>query len=236
MKKSNGIIFAFILSLCAFLNASAQQANTFNENDLYALRRTAYGKLEGEIYRLTAVDVVYNNGNSAATRTEKTIREVVPPDRYHEITETTTAKGIERREQITVAKRTFLKRNNEEWKEIYSSGGSGYGSGNGSGGGGRIQIENKTERILKKGETVSSQTVDLYETVHIIRYRLRSDVFSVITKSSDWFDKNGLLVKSAYEYENTETKLISRSTKDYEYDPSIKIEAPIKDAPAAAKP
>ncbi len=54
-----------------------------------------------------------------------------------------------------------------------------------------------------------------------------SNIYSVITKASDWFDKNGLYVKNSDEFENTEMKLITRTTREYEYDPNIKIEAPI---------
>lgn len=237
MKKLNGTLLVLALTLGAFLGASAQQkpqANTFDENDLYALQGAADSKLKGKIYRLTAIDTDYDDGSATPTRTEKNIEESVPPDRFHSITEMTTAKGTQRLEMISVAGRTFFKHNDEEWKEPQS--GSGYGSGSGSGNSvsdERIQIEDTTERRLKKGETVNNQTVDLYETVHTVRYKYLSNVYSIISKTSYWFDKNGLLVKSAGEDENTETKRIYRSTKEYEYDPNIKIEAPIKDAPAA---
>lgn len=227
-KKVNGTTFTIVLILCLFLSASAQET-TFKEEDLQALTRAALSeKLKNKTYRLTTVSVLYNEGKTIPTKTIKTISEVVPPERRRYFSETETAEGVERSESIYIGKKMFFRKDNGEWKESNGYGiGIGEGNGIGSGDNPRIQIEQTVQRNLKRGETLGTQTVDFYETIHITRYKYLSNIYSIITRTSYWFDNNGLHVKSTDEYENTETKMISRSTNEYEYDQNIKIEAPI---------
>lgn len=222
--KSIMLVLVFIFS--AFLNVSAQE-NTFDEQQLQMLAKSARQKLEGKTYRSTVINVEYENGNSFPARSGKTIVEIIPPDRRHFLSETQTAEGVKRYEYIRVGDKEFAKNDNGEWKELGGYGtGIGTGGGSGFGYGSDVKIERTVERKLKKGETVNNQSADLYETVDTTKYIYPTATYANVSKESYWFDASGRFVKTANEDENGMAKTTSRTTTEYEYDANIKIEAP----------
>lgn len=224
IKKLNVVVFLAALIFCAYLNTSAQE-NTFKEEDLQARLKIALQKLEGKSYRMTTDYAFYKDDDSVPDFTEKIIDEFVPPEREHHLSETKTAKGIERYESIRIGAKQFVKYGSGEWKILD---GSGSGTGNGMGnGGGNARIEQTVERRLKKGETVNNQTVDLYETIVTIRRIYPTNTQTQISRNSYWLNVNNMLVKAEDEYQNGERGTRSLNTKEYKYDQNIKIEAPI---------
>lgn len=221
--KAAAFVFAFLLS--ASLNVAAQES-TFEDEDFYKVKGQASEMLDGKILRITTVEESFENGNKTPVKFEKYINEIIPPDRSHFVVEKKTAKGIERTEYIDIGKERFIKENGGEWKKFEPTG-SGVGSGSGSGSGVEPKIETSVKNILKKGETVNKQTVDLYQIVTNRKYIYPTKTYTDVQTESYWFDRSGRFVKTLEEYNDGETKTVSRKTETYEYDPNIKIEAPV---------
>lgn len=78
-----------------------------------------------------------------------------------------------------------------------------------------------------KGETVNNQTADLYQIVTNRKYIYPTKNYTDVQTESYWFDASGRFVKILEEYYDGDTKNVSRKTEEYEYDPNIKIEAPV---------
>jgi len=225
-RKSFKAVFSLAIILCAFLSISAQE-NTFKEEDLMALKTAAELKLKGKIYRHTTIETFYSNGNKTPDSTSKRIVEIIPPDRYRYMSITETPKGTERYEYIQVGERRFSREDNGEWKES-TAGGTGSGMGNGSGSGDALyKLETTIERKLKKGEIVNRQKVDLYETVTTFKYIYPTKTFTSVWKGTYLFDESGRFVKYEQEYNAGEENSIKKTVEEYEYNPKIKIEAPI---------
>lgn len=227
--------FIFVLMLGTFLNAAAQEL-TFEDNDLYALKDKARQMLEGKTLRITSTEEWFENGSKAPVRLEKSINEVIPPDRSHFVSERQTPQGFERTEYIDIGRQRYIKENKGEWKEFKGSGG-GIGSGEGNGSGEDVKIETTVARKLKKGEIVNRQKVDLYETVVTQKYIYPTRIYTTVRTEAFWFDNKGRYVKTLEEYREGDMKVFSRTTQEYEYDlKNIKIEAPIIKADSKQKP
>lgn len=222
------VIYLLIMVAAAVFEANAQKTpETFNQETLERLIKTASKKLENEKYRLTTGSQSFRSGNSVSNYTQKTVTEVIPPDRRHYYQETLTNGNTSSYETITVGENFFYRFNGGEWKTGGFGSGTGIGSGSGTGVEKRITIENRTDRNFIRNVTVNGQTADLFEIINTLKYTFRSNTYSVITKSTYWFDREGRFIKTVYDYENTELGIISNSTKDYEYDIDIKIEMPL---------
>jgi hypothetical protein len=231
VKKLNAAAIV-VLVLCAALNVAAQES-AFKDEDLKALIKNAAEKLDGKTYRLKTTSVNYRNGNSTPAFTEKTISEFIPPERERIITETQTPEGVKRYESIRIGEKRFIRYDNGEWQEM---GGTGMGSGNGSGGGTSAKVETTIERRFRKGEIINNQTADFYETVTTTKFIYPEKTYTTVWKTANWFDVNGLFVKSENEYQSDHyTKTIFRTTREYEYDANIKIEAPLIDSKQKVK-
>jgi hypothetical protein len=228
MKNKIIFLFAFILAAFALSISAQQKAETFSEENLRNTTKTAQQKLKGAVYREKTRSESYKNGDSAPSYVENTVTEIVPPDRRHYFEEKIYGEETKTFESITIGEDFYFRFNDGEWKTGGFGRGSGSGQGSGVGSGEkRITIENKTERIFTRNAALGGQTANLFETIKTHSYSYRSNIYSIITKSAYWFDSKGRFIKWSDEYENTELKIISRSIREYEYDPTIKIEAPI---------
>lgn len=221
------MILSLMFILCAFKAISAQK-NDFSDENLTVLKKNAWKTLEETPYRLTII-------TTASDAEYKTIREVIPPDREHYISESKTSKGIKLTETIRIGIRKFEREDNGEWKESALSGsgnGSGNGSGSGSGAYTKPKIEKKVERKLKKNTSVNKLKADLYEVITTTTFILQTGTFSNVSSESYWFDKDGRILKSEYLYKVGANKTSTRTNNDYDYNAVIKIEAPILDKAA----
>lgn len=231
MNRRN-LVKLILTAACAAifaLNVSAQEENDFKEEDLQTRLKMAQQKLETATHRATIDYAFYTNDKGVPDLAEKTVREVVPPQKSeHSATERKWADGsTTRSEYVRVGARQFARENGGEWNELKNADGYGYGIGSGTGSGNsQMKIERNVERSLKKGERVGDRTVDLYETVTTVRYVYPSKTRTEISRDSYWFDADGRFVKTENEYSDSEARTHSTNTKIYEYDVEIKIQAP----------
>lgn len=225
MKKPTAIAFVIALSFFALLDVSAQEA-TFNDETLYALIRNSKPLMEGKRMRFVTIKEEFEDEGKTFVSSTKSTNEILPPDRSRLVYETKTPRGAERVEHISIGERRFVRRNGGEW-EILTPSGGGMGSGIGNGSGDIPQTETTTVRTLTKNVIVNDQKTDWYKSVVSVKFIFPTRTYTNIYTESYWFDADGRMIRSASESKYGDTKTVSRQTESYEYNPNLKIEAPI---------
>ena len=230
MKMPHTIVFVIASSLLALLNVSAQEMS-FEDDALIQLKKFSEQAVEGKKLRIVTVEERFENDDTTPVSFSKSINEILPPDRNRFIYEKRTASGIERTEYIDIGEKSFVRRNGGEWEIVVPSGtviGGGMGNGNGI----IPKVETTIVKSLIKGETVNNQSADLYKTVESRKYIYPDKTYINVSTESFWFDRRGMLIKSFREFQDGERKNLSRTTEEYEYNPSFNIVAPtIKSKP-----
>jgi hypothetical protein len=178
----------------------------------------AFEDLEGKTYRRLNVYETFNDRNGAPVKTVKTMTERIAPDRFRLIDE---SKG-QKIEKIQIGSKTYQREGTGEWKEGKSSSGLIIGGGCGS------VVEFESYKVLKNS-SLDGETANLYEmTSKLINMNCSANSKSEFQTKRFLISKDGLLLKTENIYEDAEKKSLRRETTTYEYDPKIKIEAPIK--------
>ena len=222
MKTHLIFIFSVFCALTAFLNISAQE-KIISENEFKEIQAKAKEKLQNKIYRLTKTEEQFSDRNLEPEKVEINILEIVPPDKRREVNEIKSPNENSKREEIWDGKNQYVRENNGDWKK-YS------GGGNGSGGSFKSGKITTTYKFIGKS-TLNSQLVNVYEVEmnrKAVKYNMTSRFeVNYIEKTKYWFSENGFLLKSVREEESADSKWLTRESWIYEYDPNIKIEAPI---------
>ena len=142
-----------------------------------------------------------------------------PPNRSHTVAEQKTPTGLIRTETIRIGSVTYVRRNDGAWS-IPANRGSGVGSGSGNGSGSpsttKPTIKEEAERL---GDNV-------YQTVRTVRFDGPGVKFTRVVTKRYSFDAQGRLVKEVFE-DKISGPRVYRQMTEYEYDSSIKIDAPI---------
>jgi hypothetical protein len=150
------------------------------------------------------------------------------PDGFYSITEITTAEGVKRSENITIGNRRFSKTDNEPWKELPQTEGIGGGAGRGNVlTADPINSQQSVKYKYKGKMTINGQNTDWYETKTTIKFKVGNTEITSVVTDRFWLNQEGLFLKTESLSEN-KGRIISHSIREYEYDPKIKIEAPIK--------
>lgn len=234
MRKSFNIIILSGFVLCSLLNGFAQE-KVVTEEELTALKNNAYGKLKDKIYRVTMISKSYKNASDLSPNYFiNEVSEYVPPDRVRRLRETKNEQGASRTEAILIGQKTYVKLKNEDWKELPPLEDKSFGGIKAD-----VSDRQKTVEVKYKGQTtIKNQSADLYE-IRVTR-KYDSPTFRSITVDIEryWLNKDGMFLKRESESKRDSEKAILHIIWEYEYDPSIKIEAPIiKSAPKTpAKP
>lgn len=227
------LIIAFVSTI--FLTGVFAQG-TFTESGLKILKNKAEEKLKTTSYRSIYVSKNLKTNDVL----KKEVSEFVPPNRKHYVIEeiifqikVDPNKPIETRfrdstiekiprytEWIYIGEKIFLRQGAKEKWKIYVESGDSYGTGVGYGTGSSVEKPEITvEYKLTSNQILRNRQCDLYEKITTRKYK-NSTPF--VHTESYWFNEEGFFIgyKSENEYQ--------RETIDYEYDPEIKIEAPLK--------
>lgn len=188
--------------------AAVDIAKEFN-----AINRKAEQLLQGKSYRITRMTGEYA-GNNATKAEEKrvSVYEVVPPDRIRYSSVYESGGTIRKREWITIGETKYVRENGGEWKINKET--SKYGTAVGSW---------KNVKFIEK-TFFNGQTVTVYEAVSD-EYASNNSGWTVKTRY--WFSDAGFLLKTESEETDRQTGVITKRDAVYEYDPNIKIEAPL---------
>ncbi len=227
------IIFLTVL-LFSFAVISAQE-KVITETDFDKIVADADKNIDGKTYRLTETEKYFPDKNGEAESTKINLTEFVLPDKRRTVRDVASIAEFGRYETIWDGKTYYTRKNFEDWQS-YRGGGEGSSVGSGDFTSGKIS---KIHKYLGTTE-IDKQKVKLYseEKMRIANKLTRNSTYQVYyyENTKYWISENGLLLKiyieSGVEKVITpegakESKAVTRKTSVYEYDPNIKIEAPI---------
>lgn len=159
--------------------------------------------------------------NGAVVRSVVTVNEVLLPDHSRYYGKETVDGVTTEFEQIKIEFMLYKRTNKGPWTKIDLRGSGGTGSGNGSGAG----ISRLCDQYSVEDVVINSKQAKLYEAI-VINSDTNELKFNEVRR---WVSDTGL----PYREEVVSGKLspreeTKRTVTTYEYDPNIKIEAPIK--------
>lgn len=212
-----------ILTLCA-VAATAQSPREITKQEFRALEKDAYAKLQGATYRermtlSPSPELANTEGGTLVSQTS----EHTSTDRRRVVNVWRTRNGTRKEETVQVEGRKFVRKNDGPWEDIkrepksYSM----YGDPN------VRQKEIATYRHLGV-ETVRGTDAELIEEM-IYREDLvngRTLAYGYVNRL--WIAKDGRVVRSEWKNSGADGLVTSFRVTEYEYDPSIKIESPMK--------
>jgi hypothetical protein len=90
-------------------------------------------------------------------------------------------------------------------------------------------VPNQTVSVIhRQNEMIGNVSTDFYEIKRIQKFQNENKFNENMYVSRYWFNKDGMILKAERESTSTNSKSLYRRTSIYEYDPTIKIEPPIK--------
>lgn len=207
---------------------AVNDVDIIEESKFKEILSKATKNLRSKSYRLSVTKEIFSDRNAAAVRVELNILEFVSPFKQKEVVEVRSPNQNTRMETIRDGKNLYKKENDGEWIKFD---GPLFRTLDGWTGGEQTVIY----RFLGK-ESFNEQTVDVYEmethTVSSMNYVTAAGTSRIETKFVDkkkyWISEDGCFLKTSKESETVGKKSLTRKTEIYEYDPNIKIEAPIK--------
>ena len=214
-------IFLLIFACFAF---GFGQVKTISENEFKAIYDKWSLLSKNETYRIKMTSESKLNG-SPSNHNQQSINEYAPPDKKRFVSILKTPRLNTKIETIHIGEKKYTRKDDGEWREVTTK-------ANAPSKNDRIIFVESNEYKYLGREIINGQKAEVYERItkhRINNEKTSSESYSTI-KTKYWFDKNGLLLKMMNEMELISGIMTSVSTNiyDYEYDPKIKIEAPIK--------
>lgn len=200
------------------------QAKTISEDEFKAIYNKWSLLSKDKTYRIKITSESKLNGNPS-NYNQESFSEYAPPDKKRFVSILKTPRLSTKIETIHIGEKQYTRKDEGEWREVTAK--ENAPSINDR----KISVESNEYKYLS-GEIINGQKTEVYERItkqKINNEKTSRESHSTI-KTKYWFDKNGLLLKMMNETELISGIMTSVSTRiyDYEYDPNIKIEAPIK--------
>lgn len=200
-----------------------QGQTTITRDEFWTAYRSAFKKLHENSRRQVRTSETYVDG--MRVEVNETITENLLPDKYRFISTTTSSDGSRKIEMVKIDKTIYCRKNNGAW--IVSTT---WCSGEGSGSGGPFKITSSSftlKRVELGGKSVRKfEEYTIYKNVHSPTKDKEGLSF---WNSTYWLDDDGLIVAEERRIGLIDPVRTRRATRDmYEYNPNIKIQAPIK--------
>ncbi|SRR5258708_25370784 len=213
------LVGVFLLWVVCGLGTSAlAQDSKISSEEFDRVRSTYKDFLAKEPYRIrfTHETFPYDDAKEPET-TSVWMTEFVQPDREHNYYGVNSSEPSRKYERIVIGTRIFTNRDGK-WKELERSGG-GFGLSSGP---------SSIEYFIRGSEMIGKLKTTIYEVVTGSKFARGAGPWQTsFHRQKYWISKDGRIRKSVGEGDALITKR-NRTTEVYEYDPTIKIEAPIK--------
>jgi hypothetical protein len=211
MKHNFKITALLIIVLCVFQNAFGQ-SNADASGELQDLQLKAQKLRAVKSYRTKTTIETFDAKGTTLKYKNESVSETLPPDRRR-YTSTAVIDGKTRKtEMISIGEKNYLRIDGGAWKLDDSEPRYGLAAAYRSG----VKIIEET--------TLNGQPVKVFEE----KGGTSSDEGDKSYTKKYWLTAEGELLKTESEEVFDKTNEIRRSVTVYEYDPNIKIEAPIK--------
>jgi hypothetical protein len=212
MKINFNKLALLAICLCALPNVFGQtNAGSFKE--FGEMKSRAESLREGKAYRTTTTTDIYADDLKTVKTKIVSTFECDASGNFHQRHTSESGGVIEKYESIGIGDKSYVKENDAKWRvpEPVKLSESLYGLGNTTGG-----------KFIEK-TTFNGQTVNIYEE--------KNNLYEGETRRSEtiryWFAENGELLKTETRETNLKTGETRSIVEIYEYDPKIKIKAPV---------
>jgi hypothetical protein len=213
----------FLLCSCVSAQEKTINEKVIKEKEFKEIQAKATERLRDKIYRLTKTEERFSERGAKPQSVKINILETVPPNKRRELEEIKSPTENSKTERIWDGKNLYKRENDGEW-EKYSGG----GGGSGDFASGKITT---TYKFIEK-TTLNNQIVNVYEveTNRIANKFSPTSRYEVhyVEKTRYWINEDGYFLNITKESEIAGSKSLKREIEIYEYDPNIKIEAPVK--------
>jgi len=176
----------------------------------------AQKKLAKQAYRRTNVYEMFDDRDSEPTKSSKTVTEIALSGAIRWLVESDGKKY----EMILVDGKRYKKEDGGPWKLDESAGGYGRGCG--------AETKDLSYKVKEKSD-LNGKKANLYESVQkMLGISCGKESADELWTERYWIGEDGTLLKSESIFEDIGKKSMRRDVSVYEYDPNIKIEAPVK--------
>lgn len=207
-----------MVAVCTLATSTLAQDSKITSDVFDRVRSSYKAFLAKESYRVRSTHEIFPYESAKEPEEIRVwMVEYLPPDREHNYYGLNATDPSRKYERIVVGKRIFTNADGK-WKELeQSNGGMSLSSGSDS-----------DESFLRGSEKINGQETTIYEVVTGSRFARGDGPWQTsYYKTRYWISKDGRIRKYVGESDALITKR-RRITEIYEYDPRIKIEAPIK--------
>lgn len=219
------IIANSILLLGVFLSLAASsvfsQPREITKAEFEATERAARSKLQGATYRMRTTW----SSSKAAIESEhgsltSSVSECAPQDRRRTVLTWQTAKGPRTEETISIDGEEVVRTNDGPWGKRKE-----FDRFTMIGGSPPKQTESATYRYIGS-ESIRGVDAEVYEENMYREFDYGDHTSSYSSLKRIWVTKDGRLVRTEEKFGGSRGTVTSSSYSDYEYDETIKIEAP----------
>ncbi|CAN5626164.1 hypothetical protein BH24ACI3_BH24ACI3_03040 [soil metagenome] len=219
MKVKIISVLFIVIGAAGIANA---QKNDISEAEYLQVEARAAELLNASGYRLRRVGEYFEDRSKSSRIAESDILEVLQPNKRRTVEIRDYNGKIRKEERIWDGKSLYVRTDDGEWKQF---------SG-GSGGGGRIESGQTTKKYRFLGKVdLDGVQADLYELESLrIANKFSANDMIVVRfnkKIRSWYSPDGKLLQKIIEDSIEGRQDLSRETTKIEYEPNIKIEAPI---------
>jgi len=231
MKKIVSIALVFVFAFAAFSVAKAQDNNNSQENkpveekpkerkiteaEFKAVQKKSADLTKGKSYRLRKSSKTYKKQDNSLMYYFDETAEYMMPDNSRSVVENGSSDGSKTiTETVRIGQTVYSRINNGAWQTNQTKTAD------------RTQNTSydSTEHTYKGRAELNGAETDLYESKYVSKTMKggRDFVTTIIVKN--WFDKNGVLLKTEEQIETPNSN--TQKTFEYEYDENISIQAPI---------
>jgi len=216
--KNNIRFVIFVTLLVGLTTVVLAQRKSVTAKDFEKVDAKAKDLLLTTSYRVSMTTKWYDNKGEKPVSITKFIKESVPPDRTHTWIERIDEGKITKSERIVIGPRNFERKGTGPWTELSSSGGSGMGLS---------PDAMSIDYYCTDGVPFEDTKADMFEVERKTKFTINGKSAFSLYKATYWFHLDGRLLKMVSELDDKSWQS-NHSSEIYEYDPNIKIEAPIK--------
>ena len=212
--------FVFCLSCSISLLA---QARILTEAEFKAAQNNGFKKLESSPHRVNRkAEGNYGVTGAGAKYFVSETSEILPPDRSRSTLIRRVSGGNERTERVTIGERKYLREGGGAWQleptdqNRYTIKGD--------------PVRNKESKVFRSlGITnIGKVRVEGFEDLTSRKYESAKGQYTTNYLERFWIDEKGRFLRRESKITEGDNRVLMHSLSEYEYDPSIKIEAPIK--------
>jgi hypothetical protein len=222
MKKKFGFIYCSLFILIIFSNITAQERK-ITEQEMNAVGKN--WTFKGKAYRVKKSSKFFDKANGKTINIFNEISEYTASGDSHTVIESGSSfDNMKRVENFIIGKTIYNLHPRGKWKvselkfeseEQKARRTTQY-----------PEIERISEHFYKGKTLLNNQEVELYESKYIEKSKRNSREFVTVTISKKWYNKEGMPLKIETTGDNESGN--SYSVFEFELDPDIKIEAPVK--------